>query len=70
MLKIVEIKETIEDTKIIDNIYTIERLIRNMKNDAEFIKEINYHDYTYIKILLERSIISLQKANEILKFQQ
>lgn len=68
MLKIVEIKETLEDTKIIDNIYTIEKLIRSMINDTEFITEINYHDYKYIEILLEKSRITLQKANEILNF--
>lgn len=48
MLKIIEIKETIEDSSFLDNIYKIQKLNREIINKTEYIKELNKDDYKYI----------------------
>lgn len=55
MLKIVEVKETLEDTSVIDNIYEINRLIKKMIVQTEFITELNKTDFDYINIILEKN---------------
>lgn len=67
MLKIIEIKETIEDSSFLDNIYKIQKLNREIINKTEDIKEINKDDYNYISILAEKSRIILEKINQIYK---
>ncbi len=67
MVKIIEIKETIFDSKLIDNVYAINKIINNFINQTEFIAEINRDDYNYINIILEKSKVNLQKAFEIMK---
>lgn len=67
MLKIIEIKETIEDSLFIDNIYKIQKLNREIINKTEYIKELNKDDYKYISILAEKAKIALEKINQIYK---
>lgn len=67
MLKIIEIKETIEDSSFIDNIYKIQKLNREIINKIEYIKELNKDDYKYISILAEKTKIALEKINQIYK---
>lgn len=67
MLKIIEIKETLEDSKFVDNIYNIQRINKDIINKTEYIIELNKDDYNYISILAEKSKIALEKINQILK---
>lgn len=67
MLKIIEIKETLEDSKFVDNIYNIQRINKDIVNKTEYIIELNKDDYNYISILAEKSKIALEKINQILK---
>ncbi|MFR5509150.1 MAG: hypothetical protein ACLTKT_08165 [Clostridia bacterium] len=67
MLKIIEIKETIEDSPFLDNIYKIQKLNREIINKTELTTEINKDDYNYISILAEKARIILEKINQIYK---
>ena len=44
MLKVVEIKENLEDTEIINNIYEVNNAIRSIIKQTEFITELNKAD--------------------------
>ena len=67
MLKIIEIKETLEESKFVNNIYNIQRINKEIINKTEYIIELNKDDYNYISILAEKSKIALEKINQILK---
>ena len=57
MLKIIEIKETIFDSQLVDNIYAIDKTIKNIINETDFV----------INIILEKTRINLEKAFDLLK---
>lgn len=67
MIKIIEIKETIYDSQLVDNIYAIDKTVKEIMNETNFITELNRDDYNYINIILEKTRINLEKAFEILK---
>lgn len=62
MLKIIEIKETIFDSQLVDNIYAIDKTIKNIINETDFVTELNKDDYNYINIILEKTRINLEKS--------
>lgn len=68
MLKIVELKETIKDSNLTNNIYDIQKIIQKMILNLEFIEEINKDDYNYLEILTEKSKTALEKTLEIMKY--
>ena len=68
MLKIVELKETIKDSNLTNNIYDMQKIIQKMILNLEFVEEINKDDYNYLKIVTEKSKIALEKALEIMKY--
>lgn len=55
MLKIVEIKETTDNSNLVDNIYGINKTIKNIITDTEFIFELNRDDYNYLNIILHKT---------------
>lgn len=55
MLKIVEIKETTDNSNLVDNIYSINKIIKNIITDTEFIFELNKDDYDYLNIVLQKT---------------
>ena len=67
MSKIVEVKEPITDSSIIDNLYHIQKLVKYMINLTEFIEESNKTDMDYINIILDKTKVNLQKIYSILK---
>ena len=69
MLKIIEIKETIFDSQLVDNIYAIDKTIKNIINETDFITELNKDDYNYINIILEKTRINLEKAFDLFDFK-
>lgn len=68
MLKIVELKETIKDSNLINNIYDMQKIIQKIILNLEFIEDINKDDYNYLEILTEKSKIALEKALDIMKY--
>lgn len=68
MLKIVELKETMKDSKLTNNIYDMQKTIQKMILNLEFIEEINKDDYNYLEILTEKSKIALEKALDIIQY--
>lgn len=69
MLKIVEVKETLYDSKLVDNIYAINKLTENMINATEFIVDINRDDYNYINIVLEKTRKNLEKVYHVISYK-
>ena len=68
MLKIVELKETIKDSNLTNNIYDMQKIIQKIILNLEFIEEINKDDYNYLEILTEKSKIALEKALDIIQY--
>ena len=68
MLKIVELKETIKDSNLTNNIYDMQKIIQKMILNLEFIEEINKDDYNYLEILTEKSKTALEKTLDIMKY--
>ena len=67
MIKIIEVKETIFDSKLVDNIYAVNNTINNIINQTDFITELNRDDYNYLNIIMEKIKINLNKVAELLK---
>lgn len=67
MIKIIEVKETIFDSKLVDNIYAVNNTINNIINQTDFITELNRDDYNYMNIIMEKIKINLNKVAELLK---
>ena len=67
MLKIIEVKETRFNSQLVDNIYAIDKTIKNIINETDFVTELNKDDYNYINIILEKTRINLEKAFDLLK---
>jgi hypothetical protein len=67
MLKIIQVKETLEDGKLQDNIYDIEATTKKIIKKLDAINELNYIDYNFISIILEQANKSLQKAYAVMK---
>ena len=68
MLKIVEVKETLEDTSLIDNLYEVNKLTKELIKQTEFIEELNKTDFEYINIVLEKTRTNLEKALKIIQY--
>ena len=68
MLKIVELKESIKDSDLTNNIYDMQKIIQKIILNLEFIEEINKDDYNYLEILTEKSKIALEKTLDIMKY--
>ena len=68
MLKIVELKETMKDSSLTNNIYDMQKTIQKMILNLEFIEEINKDDYNYLEILTEKSKIALEKTLDIIQY--
>ena len=66
MLKIVEVKETLEDTSLIDNLYEVNKLTKELIKQTEFIEELNKTDFEYINIVLEKTRTNLEKVLKII----
>lgn len=67
MLKIIQVKETLEDGKLQDNLYDIEATTKKIIKKLDAINELNYIDYKFISIILEQANKSLQKAYAVIK---
>lgn len=67
MVKIIEVKETLQDTTLLNNIYSIDKIVKEIIKQTEFITDLNKDDYNYINIILEKIKTNLNKANLLIK---
>lgn len=67
MLKVFEIKETLENTLLIDNLYKLNKITKELINKTEFITELNKTDFDYINIIMEKTKNNLEKVKELIK---
>ena len=68
MVRIVEIKEEVISSNLLDNIYEIKVILQKLEEQLELIKEINKDDYNYLELIIEKTAINLKKAYIISKF--
>lgn len=66
-MKIVELKEDIRDSSIIRDIFDINKISQKINLYSEFITDINYTDFEYLQILLNKSKTMLSNVNFILE---
>ena len=64
-MKICEIREDIRDTSVTRDIFDISKISQQLALYSEFITEINFSDYEYISILLNKSKTMLCTINFI-----
>ena len=67
MLKIVEIKQTIYDSDMIQNLHIIQRISQDIQNEMQFIPELNKDDYQYLDVVLEKTKANLLKIYNVVK---
>ena len=67
MLKIVEIKQTIYDSDMIENLHAIQRISQDILNEIQFIPELNKDDYQYLDVVLEKTKVNLLKVYNLIK---
>ena len=68
MLKVVEVRETLEDTSLIDNLYKVNKLTKGLIRQTEFVSELNKTDFEYINIVLEKTRTNLEKVLKIIDY--
>lgn len=66
-MKVVEVKEDIRDTSIVRDIFDINKISQRINLYSEFITDINYTDFQYIQVLLNKSKTMLSNVNFILE---
>lgn len=67
MLKIVEIKQTIYGSNMMENLHTIQKLSQDILNEIQFIQEINIDDYQYLDVVLEKTKVNLLKVYNLVE---
>ena len=67
MVRIVEIKETLLDSALVENIYKIKDLTEHIIEELELQRELNKDDYNYLEIILDKTKTNLQKSYMLLK---
>lgn len=65
MLKIIEVKEELDNSTLVDNVYEIHKMIQHMIQDTEYITEINKDDYNYLNIVMGKTKNNLEKIKYI-----
>ena len=68
MVRIVEIKEEVISSNLLDNIYEIKEIVQKLEEQLELIKEMNKDDYNYLELIIEKVTVNLKKAYIISKF--
>ena len=66
-LKVVELQEDIRDSSITRDIFDINRISQRLALYSEFITDINFTDFKYMQILLDKSKTMLCNVNFILE---
>ena len=69
-VKIVEIREFLEDSDLQYNFYEVVKLLRKLENELHFILSMNKDDYDYMNTIISKMKTNLEKVNCILEFQK
>ncbi len=67
MLKIVEVKQTIYGSDMIENLHTIQRISQDILNEIQYIPKLNKDDYQYLDVVLEKTKTNLLKIYSLVK---
>ena len=66
-MKVIEIKETILDSQLLENLQVIQKMMGELTLYAEFIQRMNKDDFDYIDIVVEKTRLNLEKIYCLLK---
>ena len=66
-MKVIEIKETILDSQLLENLQVIQKMMGEFTWYAEFIQRMNKDDFDYIDIVVEKTRLNLEKIYCLLK---
>jgi len=66
----IQLKQTLEDTQLADNISKTEELIHNIKDIIKIKRTINIDDYVWTHATLTKVKIALAKISNILKEEE
>lgn len=69
-VRIVEIKEHLDDSDLIKNLYLIKRLLTELETELHFCIEINKDDYEYMNTIAYKLKNNLEKIKQILLLQK
>lgn len=67
MLKVIEIRQTLEDTTLAKDICEVEELLKDIQRRLEKYNELDEIDFRFIRLTLGRVKIDLAKVNTLLK---
>jgi len=62
MVKVMELRETIRDSSLLENVYSINQLTAKIITTLERVEDINILDFQYLNVAVEKSKITLEKA--------
>ena len=63
MLKVVELKETVTNSNLVENIESIKESITKLDYMKDYLIDINKTDYDYLNISTETIKLNLEKIN-------
>lgn len=69
-VRIVEIKEHLDDSDLIKNLYLIKRLLTELETELHFTVEINKDDFEYLNKIAYKMKNNLEKIKQILLLQK
>lgn len=67
MVKIIEVKQTLYGSDMIENLHTIQRISQDILYELQYIQEINKDDYQYLDVVLEKTKTNLLKVYNLIK---
>lgn len=69
-MRIVELKENIVKSDLLNNLYDIQKITNDITISAELLKSINKDDFNYLEIIIEKIKVNLQKAYVLMKINE
>jgi hypothetical protein len=67
MIKLVELKQTLEDDILLQDMYEVEKLFKDIIKCIESDKELNVEDYRFLNLVFKKTKLGLKKVLAILK---
>lgn len=69
-MRIVELKENIVKSDLLQNLYDISKIVNDITISAELMKSINKDDFNYLEIVIEKIKVNLQKVYVLMKINE
>lgn len=69
-MRIVELKENIVKSDLLQNLYDISKIVNDITISAELMQRVNGDDFKYLEIIVEKIKTNLQKAYVIMKINE